>query len=214
MLPAPWRGPGEGRWSGLRGRARTLCPWPLEQKPLRCAARPPCAALQGLPPRSPRSHSSTAEARGRPGPSEARALFGCRGPEGCPSQAGGAPRPEPSASVYTAGRTPAARLSPRHTGTPLKPPFRERSVSQSSAFAAGHLAQTIRGSLSLHSFHRKHQTPGRRAANQPEPAAAPGPTRSCPLGPGGGTAATLPTRPRYPSALRLTVDPNNPYSVE
>lgn len=168
--PAPGRSPGEGRWTGLLVAVRpALCPRLSRRNPLRSRARPTSAGAMTAPACGPAGAPAKvtpalvrSRSRGQPGPSEAKALLGCRGPEGGPSQAGGA---LPGA-ICLCLHCPAR---PSSTETPLKPPFREQLVSQSSASPAGHLPQTVRGSLFLQSFRREPQTPGRcaRAAAVP-----------------------------------------------
>lgn len=193
--PAPGRSPSEGRWTGLLVAVRpALCPCLSRRNPLRSRARPTSAGAMTAPACGPAGAPAKvtpalvrSRSRGQPGPSEAKALLGCRGPEGGPSQAGGA---LPGA-ICLCLHCPAR---PSSTETPLKPPFREQLVSQSSASPAGHLPQTVRGSLFLQSFRREPQTPGRCARAAAVPPALSG---------AGGHGVRPPTRARYPSVLRL-----------
>lgn len=171
-----------------------LCPRLSRRNPLRSRARPTSAGAMTAPACGPAGAPAKvtpalvrSRSRGQPGPSEAKALLGCRGPEGGPSQAGGA---LPGA-ICLCLHCPAR---PSSTETPLKPPFREQLVSQSSASPAGHLSQTVRGSLFLQSFRREPQTPGRCARASAVPPA---------LSRRGGHGVRPPKRARYPSVLRL-----------
>lgn len=90
--PAPGRSPGEGRWTGLLVAVRpALCPRLSRRNPLRSRARPTSAGAMTAPACGPAGAPAKvtpalvrSRSRGQPGPSEAKALLGCRGPEGGP----------------------------------------------------------------------------------------------------------------------------------